>query len=130
MGNARTALFNWLFARGAASGGGGGAFILRVEDTDVERSEERLEEKLLKDLRSLGLQWDEGPDVGGPRGPYRQSERRATYDRYTQDLLAGGHAYYCFCTEEELLYRIVLDKVLDGLAPMWQVVCPERSRNG
>jgi glutamyl/glutaminyl-tRNA synthetase len=70
VGNARTALFNWLMARGA-----GGTFILRIEDTDVERSTRASEEAILEDLRWLGLAWDEGPDVGGPHGPYRQSER-------------------------------------------------------
>jgi len=98
VGNARTALFNWLFARGAE----GGAYILRVEDTDVERSEARYEDQLMADLRWLGLDWDEGPDVGGPHGPYRQSERREIYDQYSRRLLNNGHAYYCFCGEQEL----------------------------
>src|SRR5437899_9481210 len=74
VGNARTALFNWLFARHE-----GGAFVLRIEDTDVERSEKQFEEQLLEDLRWFGLDWDEGPDVGGPHGPYRQSERKEFY---------------------------------------------------
>ncbi len=89
VGNARTALFNWLFARGK-----GGTYILRVEDTDVERSEARFEEQLLDDLRWLGLDWDEGP--------FRQSERREIYDRRAQELIAAGKAYHCFCTEEQL----------------------------
>jgi glutamyl-tRNA synthetase/nondiscriminating glutamyl-tRNA synthetase len=97
VGNARTALFNWLFARHE-----GGAFILRIEDTDIERSEERFEKQLLKDLRWFGLDWDEGPDVGGPFGPYRQSERREIYQNYAAQLIAQGHAYYCFCTPAEL----------------------------
>lgn len=97
VGNARTALFNWLSARHEH-----GAFILRIEDTDVERSEERFEKQLLEDLRWFGLDWDEGPDVGGPFGPYRQSERREIYHRYAAQLMAPGHAYYCFCTPAEL----------------------------
>ena len=97
VGNARTALFNWLMARRA-----GGAFILRIEDTDVERSTRESEEAILEDLRWLGLAWDEGPDVGGPRGPYRQSERLHLYRSYANELLHTGRAYYCFCTPRQL----------------------------
>ena len=97
VGNARTALFNWLYARHHA-----GAFVLRVEDTDVERSEARFETQLLDDLRWLGLDWDEGPDVGGAFGPYRQSERLGLYKQYATQLIDAGHAYFCFCTPEEL----------------------------
>ena len=97
VGNARTALFNWLFARQQ-----GGVFVLRVEDTDVERSEARFEEQLMEDLRWLGLDWDEGPDVGGPCSPYRQSERSEIYQQYAQRLIATGSAYYCFCSSEEI----------------------------
>lgn len=97
VGNARTALFNWLFARHH-----GGAFILRIEDTDVERSREEYERQLLEDLRWFGLDWDEGPDVGGPFGPYRQSERRELYRRRALELVDAGHAYFCFCTPEQL----------------------------
>src|SRR5262252_5306457 len=97
VGNARTALFNWLLARRL-----GGTFILRVEDTDAERSTLASEQAILEDLRWLGLAWDEGPDVGGPHAPYRQSERLALYENAARDLLARGHAYRCFCTPEEL----------------------------
>ncbi len=97
VGNARTALFNWLFARHH-----GGAFVLRIEDTDAERSEPRFEAQLIEDLKWLGLDWDEGPDKGGAFGPYRQSERLATYKQYATQLIDAGHAYFCFCTEEEL----------------------------
>lgn len=97
VGNARTALFNWLFARQR-----GGVFILRVEDTDIERSREEYEHNLIQDLRWLGLDWDEGPDVGGQYGPYRQSERLELYHQYARQLLDEGKAYYCFCTPEEL----------------------------
>ena len=97
VGNARTALFNWLLARRA-----GGAFILRIEDSDVQRSTLESEAAILRDLRWLGLDWDEGPDVGGPRGPYRQSERLALYRSHADALLASGDAYYCFCSQEQL----------------------------
>ena len=82
VGNARTALFNWLLARGT-----GGTFILRIEDTDVERSTRESEAAILRDLRWLGLDWDEGPDIGGARGPYRQSERLHLYQSYAKELL-------------------------------------------
>ena len=97
VGNARTALFNWLFARHQ-----GGKFVLRIEDTDVERSEDRYEEQLLEDLRWFGLDWDEGPDKGGPFGPYRQSERVELYAGYAIQLIDQNHAYYCFCSAEQL----------------------------
>jgi len=97
VGNARTALFNWLFARHH-----GGVFALRIEDTDVERSKEEYERQLLADLRWFGLDWDEGPDKGGPFGPYRQSERRALYTECSAKLIAQGDAYYCFCSAEQL----------------------------
>ncbi|MBV9146608.1 MAG: glutamate--tRNA ligase [Acidobacteria bacterium] len=97
VGNARTALFNWLFARQRK-----GVHVLRIEDTDVERSESRFETQLLDDLRWLGIDWDEGPDVGGPFAPYRQSDRGEIYQRYAERLLDEGKAYLCFCTAEEL----------------------------
>src|SRR5215203_5298039 len=97
VGNARTALFNWLLARGA-----GGTFMLRIEDTDVERSTHASESAIQDDLRWLGLTWDEGPDVGGAHGPYRQSERLAIYAEHAERLIAGGAAYYCFCTPAQL----------------------------
>ena len=106
VGNARTALYNWLFARRF-----GGEFLLRIEDTDVERSEVRYETQLLDDLRWLGLDWDEGPradagagerDEEGPYGPYRQSERLEIYREHTERLLAEGRAYRCFCTPSQL----------------------------
>jgi nondiscriminating glutamyl-tRNA synthetase len=97
VGGARTAIFNWLFAKHH-----GGAFIIRVEDTDQARSTRESEAMVLDDLRWLGLQWDEGPDVGGPHAPYRQSERRAMYDDVARQLVAKGVAYRCYCSEEEL----------------------------
>jgi glutamyl-tRNA synthetase len=97
VGNARTALFNWLLARGQS-----GTFILRIEDTDAERSTVESERGILDDLRWLGLDWDEGPDVGGAHGPYRQSERLDLYQSYATELIENGNAYYCFCSAEEL----------------------------
>ena len=97
VGNARTALFNWLLAHGKD-----GTFVLRIEDTDAERSTRESEISILEDLRWLGLDWDEGPDVGGPHGPYRQSERLHLYASYANELLASSHAYYCFCPAEKL----------------------------
>jgi nondiscriminating glutamyl-tRNA synthetase len=97
VGNARTALFNWLLARGS-----GATFILRIEDTDTERSSRQFEEGIVADLRWLGLEWDEGPDVGGGRGPYRQSERLGLYGSYANELLSNEQAYYCFCSPAQL----------------------------
>ena len=100
VGGARTAYFNWLFARRQ-----GGAFVLRIEDTDEVRSSEASERGVLDDLRWLGLEWDEGPDRGGPHGPYRQSERLALYRERAQALTECGAAYRCFCTDEDLERR-------------------------
>lgn len=97
IGGARSALFNWLFARKW-----GGVFLVRVEDTDIQRSTLASEEVILKDLRWLGLDWDEGIQVGGEAGPYRQGERLSLYLPYQEKLLEEGSAYYCFCREEEL----------------------------
>ena len=97
VGNVRTALFNWLVARGQE-----GTFILRIEDTDVERSTADSDAMILEDLRWLGLSWDEGPEVGGPVGPYRSSERLEKYQARARVLLAEERAYYCFCTPEQL----------------------------
>jgi glutamyl-tRNA synthetase/nondiscriminating glutamyl-tRNA synthetase len=97
VGNARTALFNWLLAHGKD-----GNYILRIEDTDAERSTRESEQSILEDLRWLGLHWDEGPDVDGGHGPYRQSERLHLYASYANELLANGHAYYCFCSPQKL----------------------------
>jgi nondiscriminating glutamyl-tRNA synthetase len=97
VGNARTALFNFLHARRKQ-----GKLVLRIEDTDVERSKKEYEENLIKDLKWLGIEWEEGPDVGGDFGPYRQSERTEFYQKYAQQLIDTGHAYYCFCSPEEL----------------------------
>lgn len=97
VGGAWAAFFNWLFARSR-----GGTFVLRIEDTDRSRSTEAYEGAILEDFRWLGIDWDEGPDIGGPYGPYRQTERGALYRQYAQELLARGAAYYCYCTPDEL----------------------------
>ncbi len=126
VGNARTALFNWLLARGR-----GGTFVLRIEDTDAERSTPESEKGILEDLRWLGLGWDEGPDVGGGRGPYRQSERLALYAAHADRLMAAGHAYPCFCSPE----RIEADRrraLAEGRVPRYAGTCralrPEEAR--
>ena len=100
VGNVRSALFSWLWARH-----NGGAFVLRVEDTDASRVTEEAFRGVLDDLRWLGLDWDEGPEVGGPQEPYRQSQRASLYAKATQRLLADGLAYRCYCTPEELEER-------------------------
>jgi glutamyl-tRNA synthetase/nondiscriminating glutamyl-tRNA synthetase len=97
VGNARTALFNWLFARQ-----NGGPMVLRIEDTDLDRSEARYEDQLIADLKWLGLDWDEGPDLGGSYGPYRQSDRVQIYREHAERLLKERKAYLCFCTEQDL----------------------------
>jgi glutamyl-tRNA synthetase len=97
VGNARTALFNWLLARG-----GGGTFVLRVEDTDIERSSRQSEAAILEDLRWMGLDWTEGVEAGGDVGPYRQTERLHIYRAHTVELMSRGLAYRCFCTPEQL----------------------------
>jgi glutamyl-tRNA synthetase len=100
VGGARTALFNWLYARRH-----GGTFILRIEDTDAERSSADMVTGILDGMTWLGLDWDEGPGVGGPHAPYFQSER---YDRHraaAASLVAAGHAYYCYCSAERLRHE-------------------------
>lgn len=97
VGTARTALFNYLFAKK-----NNGKFVLRIEDTDAERTSQAYIDNIFDSLKALGLNWDEGPDVGGPYGPYTQSERFDIYPEYAQKLLESGFAYECFCTPEEL----------------------------
>ncbi len=97
VGNARTALFNFLHSKHS-----NGQLVLRIEDTDLERSKKEYEDNLIKDLRWLGIVWEEGPDKGGAEGPYRQSERTGLYNEYAHKLIDAGKAYYCFCTPEEL----------------------------
>src|SRR5947199_486049 len=97
LGTASTALYNVLFARSH-----GGTFVLRVDDTDVQRNRDEYEHVIYEALHWLGLDWDEGPDKGGPHGPYRQSERLDLYREDAQRLLESKQAYRCYCTKEEL----------------------------
>lgn len=97
IGGARSALFNYLYAENQ-----GGVLLVRMEDTDLERSKPEYEKEILLSLTWLGMHWHEGIEVGGEHGPYRQTERLETYNRYVAKLMESGHAYYCFCSEEEL----------------------------
>lgn len=97
LGSARTALYDYLLAKKT-----GGQFILRIEDTDRKRLVDGAEEEIYQGLKWLGLEWDEGPDIGGPYGPYRQSERKDIYQKHAEELIENDHAYYCFCTPERL----------------------------
>jgi len=97
LGSLRTALFNYLIARRT-----GGQFLLRIEDTDQKRTVSDAEARLVEDLRWAGLEWDEGPDIGGPFGSYKQSERTQLYQDHARQLIETGHAYRCFCTQERL----------------------------
>ena len=97
VGGARTAIYNWAFARA-----NGGTFILRIDDTDPTRSTEENTQIILRAMRWLGLDWDEGPDVGGPYGPYKQTDRMDLYREAAERLVAEGKAYYCFCSPEKL----------------------------
>ena len=109
IGGARTALFNWLYARRQ-----GGTFVLRIEDTDAERSSAEMVEGIVDGLRWLGLDWDEGPDVGGPHAPYFQSQRLENHRRRAAQLVAAGRAYYCYCTPESLQKRRAAAEVQGG----------------
>ncbi|MGW6601317.1 glutamate--tRNA ligase [Streptomyces sp. NPDC055036] len=100
VGLVRTALFNWAFARHS-----GGTMVFRIEDTDAARDSEESYAQLLDSMRWLGLDWDEGPEIGGPHAPYRQSQRMDLYRDTAERLLAAGHAYHCYCTTEELEAR-------------------------
>ncbi|KAI9887818.1 MAG: Glutamate--tRNA ligase mitochondrial [Watsoniomyces obsoletus] len=100
LGSLRTALFNFLLAKAS-----GGQFILRIEDTDKKRIVPGAEEQLIEDLRWAGIKWDEGPDIGGPYGPYKQSERTALYQEHAKHLLESGHAYRCFCVDQQTYDR-------------------------
>ena len=117
VGNARTALFNWLLARGQ-----GGTFVLRLEDTDEARSTAASAEGILEDLRWLGIDWHEGPDVGGEFGPYRQTQRLAVYRAYADRLRDAGHAYYCFCSPADLEAAREL-AVREGRTPQYAGTC-------
>jgi glutamyl-tRNA synthetase len=117
LGNARTAFFSYLWARKS-----GGRFILRIEDTDVERSQLRFRDELMVDMRWLGLEWDEGPEIGGPSAPYSQAERGEFYRTLFQQLAASGHAYPCYCTAEELELSRKLQR-MSGKPPRYAGTC-------
>ena len=117
IGTARTALFNYIFTKKYQ-----GQFVLRIEDTDIERSDEKFEMDIIEGLKWLGLNWDEGPEIGGDYAPYRQSERNYTYAKYTQKLLDENKAYYCFCSQEELEAQRA-DLISEGLAPIYSGKC-------
>jgi glutamyl-tRNA synthetase len=121
LGNARTALFSYLWARKS-----GGRFILRIEDTDVERSQLRFRDELMADLRWLGMDWDEGPDIGGPSEPYSQAERGDLYTTLFGRLQADGLAYPCYCTEEELELSRKLQRMA-GKPPRYAGTCRHRT---
>ena len=117
IGGARTALINWAFARRH-----GGAFVLRIEDTDQERSTEASLESIIAALKWLGLEWDESIDTGGPYGPYRQSECYKLYESEAEKLLKSGDAYPCYCSPEELERRRKL-AIEEGRSPGYDNRC-------
>jgi glutamyl-tRNA synthetase len=117
LGNARTAFFSHLWARK-----NGGRFILRIEDTDVERSQPRFRDELMAEMRWLGLTWDEGPDIGGPSAPYSQAERGPFYQTLFARLAANGEAYPCYCTAEELELSRKLQRMA-GTPPRYAGTC-------
>jgi glutamyl-tRNA synthetase len=122
VGGARTALFNWLYARRH-----GGVFVLRIEDTDAERSSWEMVAGIVDGLRWLGLDWDEGPDVGGPHAPYFQSQRLDRYREKAHALVRSGHAYYCYCSPEDL-QRKRADAERRGEAWTYDRACLKRTR--
>ena len=120
-GNVRTALLNWIFAKQQ-----NGVLILRIEDTDQERHVTGSEEGIATDLNWLGIEWSEGPDVGGEFGPYRQSDRLKIHEEYAERLLKEGSAYKCYCSEEEL--QMEREKALaNGLPPRYNGKCRDLS---
>lgn len=121
VGGARTALYNWLYARGR-----GGRFVLRIEDTDLSRSTDAAINQIIGSMRWLGLDWDEGPEVGGSFGPYRQMERTDLYSVAAARLLAEGKAYHCYCSPEELGAERARARA-DGLPVIYQGRCRELS---
>ena len=117
LGNARSALYPFLLARCT-----GGTFILRIEDTDQKRFVPGAEQELIAGLHWLGINYDEGPDVGGPFGPYRQTERREIYHEYAWKLVALGHAFPCFCTPERLA-RVRAEQIKNKENPRYDGTC-------
>ncbi len=117
IGNARTALFNYIFAKRH-----GGTFILRIEDTDVERSTETSMDRILEDLQWLGIRWEEGPDKGGAAGPYLQSQRLPLYNDYAEKLFREEKAYKCFCSNERL-EALRKEQISKGVMPRYDGRC-------
>jgi glutamyl-tRNA synthetase len=117
IGNARTALFNFLFAKRNQ-----GTFVLRIEDTDLERSTDTSIDRIIEDLTWLGISWEEGPDRGGPRGPYRQTRRLSTYREFADRLLQEGKGYPCFCSEERL-EKLRKEQLSKGKMPRYDGRC-------
>ena len=117
LGSARTALYDFLIAKNT-----GGKFVLRIEDTDRKRLVEGAEEELISSLHWLGIDWDEGPDKGGPYGPYRQSERKEIYLSHARELVEKGQAYYCFCTTERL-NKVRQEKLAQKQDPRYDGLC-------
>ena len=122
IGNARTALFNYIFAKRHQ-----GTFILRIEDTDLERSTDTSIDQILEDLQWLGIHWDEGPDRNGPDGPYRQSQRLSLYRDYAEQLLREGKAYHCFCSNERL-EDLRKEQISKGTMPRYDGRCRSLSK--
>jgi glutamyl-tRNA synthetase len=125
LGNARTALLAWLQARA-----GGGRFVMRVEDLDPGRSRDAYRTEQLEDLRWLGLDWDEGPDVGGPYGPYLQSERHALYEVAIERLRTRGLVYPCDCTRREIAAAATAPHPGDDEGPPYPGICADRNGSG
>lgn len=123
VGNLRTALYAYLVAKK-----NGGSFLLRIEDTDQERYVEGATDIIYNTLRETGLNWDEGPDIGGPVGPYIQSERMGMYKQYAEQLIEQGAAYYCFCDKERLEEVRTLQKA-SGMAPKYDGHCARLSKD-
>ncbi len=123
IGTARTALFNYLFAKQH-----NGKFILRIEDTDLERSEQKWTDEIIEQLKWLGLEWDEGPDIGGEYGPYKQTQRFDIYEKYLNQLLDENKAYYCFCLPEELEAKRQ-EQMSRGVAPKYDGTCSHLSKD-
>src|SRR5581483_9572508 len=117
IGTARTALYNYLFAKQH-----NGEFLIRIEDTDKERSEQKWTDEIIEQLHWLGIDWDEGPDIGGKFGPYKQSQRHEMYRKYLEKLLEEKKAYYCNCKPEDLEAKRQ-DQMSRGLAPKYDGTC-------
>src|SRR3989344_990180 len=123
IGTARVALFNWLFTRKNK-----GSFVMRIEDTDEERSKPEFEKTIIEGLKWLDIYWDEGPDIDGEYGPYKQSERKELYKKEIERLLVSGSSYYCFCTKEELeTYRE--GELKKGVVPIYSRRCRTISKD-